>query len=59
MHKVNSMNEVRDRIQEGNDLEEAIKMIDSNTAISVPSLWLKVGDNGLPATNLGKTRSKR
>jgi hypothetical protein len=28
------------------------KMIDSNMAISVPSLWLKVGDNGLPATNL-------
>jgi hypothetical protein len=58
MHKMNSMNKVRDRLQGGNDLEDAIKMIDSNTAINVPSLWLKVGDNGLPATNLEKTRSK-
>jgi hypothetical protein len=55
---MNSMNKVRDRLQGGNDLEDAIKMIDSNTAINVPSLWLKVGDNGLPATNLEKTRSK-
>jgi hypothetical protein len=33
MHKENLMDEVRDRLQRGNDLEEAIKMIDSNAAI--------------------------
>jgi hypothetical protein len=33
-------------------------VIDSNTAIMVCLLWLKVGKNGLPATNLGKTCSK-
>jgi hypothetical protein len=33
MHKENPMDEVRDRLQRGNDLEEAIKMIDSNAAI--------------------------
>jgi hypothetical protein len=58
MRKTNPMDEVQDRLQGGNDLKEAIKIIDSNVAITVPSLWLKVGENGLPANNLGKTRSK-
>jgi hypothetical protein len=58
MRKTNPMDEVQDRLQGGNDLKEAIKIIDSNVAITVPSLWLNVGKNGLPANNLGKTRSK-
>jgi hypothetical protein len=32
--------------------------IDSNEAITVPSLWLKVDEMGYWATNLGKTRAK-
>jgi hypothetical protein len=43
----------------GNDLERPMKAIDSNATIMVHSLWLKVGENGLPATNLGKTWLKR
>jgi hypothetical protein len=30
-------------------------MIDSNAAITVPLPWLKVGENGPSANNLGKT----
>jgi hypothetical protein len=59
MHKVNPMDEVRDRLQGGNDLGGQLKVIDSNTTITVPSLWLKVDDNGLPTNKLRKTHSKR
>jgi hypothetical protein len=33
-------------------------MINSNGAFMVPSLWLEVGENGLPANNLEKSHSK-
>jgi hypothetical protein len=39
--------------------ERPLKMIDSNMAILVPSLWLKVDEKEQSANNLGKTRSKR
>jgi hypothetical protein len=52
MHKGNPMDEVRDRLQGGNDLGGPLKAINSNAAITVPSLWLKVGDNGLSAKTL-------
>jgi hypothetical protein len=39
--------------------ERPLKAIDSNAAIMITSLWLKVGKNGLPANNLGMTHSKR
>jgi hypothetical protein len=32
-------------------------MIDSNMAITITSLWLKLGKNGLPTNNLGNTPS--
>jgi hypothetical protein len=57
MHKVNPLNEIE--FKEVTIQKRPSKMIDSNATIMVPSLWLKVGENGLPTNNLGKTRLKR
>jgi hypothetical protein len=38
--------------------ERPLKAIDSNVAITILSLSLKVGENGLPTNNLGKICSK-
>jgi hypothetical protein len=37
MHEANPLNEVRDRVQGGIDIGEAIETFDSNAAIMVPS----------------------